>query len=134
MSVRHRSGRDSQSWERQRGDSHPCEGGSTRLIGSLPEHGIWTAVGLGRGQFFAILGLSIACFMLVGGPVWRHVHEGHLLRILVSYGIIPALTGLALYRNGVLSVSAVLAASAVVALVKLVATAGLLIAFALVQS
>jgi hypothetical protein len=103
------------------------------FIGGLPERGIWTAVGLGRGQFLAILGISVLLFVLVGGPVWSHLRESHFGRIVWSYAfIVPAVTA-ALHRNGRARPLAVLAASAVIALVKLLVTAGLLIAIALAR-
>jgi hypothetical protein len=51
------------------------------FISGLPEHGIWTAVGLSRGQFFGILLVSIGLFLLVGGPLWMHLREGHFARL-----------------------------------------------------
>jgi hypothetical protein len=105
-----------------------------RLFGPLPAHGIWTAVGLTRGQFLAILALSVALFVFVGGPLWRHLGDGHFARIMVSYGIIPPAVVAVLARKGSLRTRFVLAASGVIALVKLVVTAALLVAFALVRS
>jgi hypothetical protein len=92
---------------------------------------MWTAVGLTRAQFATILALSIGLFLVVGGPVWRHLREPHLTRIGVGYGVIPAAVAVALYRNHGLRPLPLLGGSVVIALVKLVATAGLLIAFAL---
>ena len=63
----------------------PAPRPSPRLIGALPARGVWNAVGLGRGQFLAILALSVAGFVLIGGPVWRHVHDPHFVRIVASY-------------------------------------------------
>jgi hypothetical protein len=103
------------------------------FIGGLPEHGIWTAVGLGRGQFFAILGVSLAVFALLGGPVWTHVRDAHLLRIAVSYAVIPPLAFAALRRNGRRGLVAVATASAVLAFVKLVVTASLFVVLALAR-
>ena len=103
----------------------------TRFVGALPEHGPWTAVGLTRRQFGAILAVSIALFVFVGGPVWRHVHEGHLPRVAVSYAVIPAAVAVVLHRTGELRPARLVAASAVLALVKLVITAALLVALAL---
>jgi hypothetical protein len=103
----------------------------TRFIGGLPERGIWTAVELTRGQFFGILALSLVLFLLVQGPVWSHVRESHLARIVVSYAVIPLGVALALHRNGSLRLLPLVAASGVLALVKLVLTAALLIAIAL---
>jgi hypothetical protein len=103
----------------------------TRFFGGLPQRGPWSAVGLGRGQFLGILGLSIALFVLVGGPVWAHVHEGHFTRIGVSYGVIPLAVAVALHRNGAARPGLVFGATVVIALVKLVVTAGLLVVLAL---
>jgi len=104
------------------------------LFGPLPIHGVWTAVGLTRGQFVAILGVSVALFVWVGGPVWTRLHESHFVRLTVSYGVIPPAVWLALHRNGAARPATVLAASAVVALVKLVVTAGLLVVVALARA
>ncbi len=104
------------------------------LFGPFPEHGIWTAVGLARGQFLAILALSVALFLAVGGPVWRHLHDAHFTRIAVSYAVIPLAVALALRRNGTLRPGLLLGASAVLVGVKLLLTAGLLVAFALARS
>src|SRR5262245_35444012 len=103
----------------------------TRFFGSLPERGLWSAVGLTRGQFLAILAASVVLFVFVGGPLWAHVHDGHLLRIAVSYGAIPPATALALARNGTLRLALVAGASVVIALVKLLLTAALLVVIAL---
>ena len=94
------------------------------LLGGLPEHGIWTPLGLGREQFLAILALSIALFVFVDGPVWLHLHASHFVRITVSYGVIPLGVAAALAWNRRLSVVLVLGASAVIALIKLVADGG----------
>jgi hypothetical protein len=101
------------------------------FFGSLPERGPWTPVGLTRGQFLVILGLSVALFVFVGGPVWAHLRDGHSARIAVSYGIIPVAAGIALHRNHVARPGLVLGATVVIALVKLVLTAGLLVVVAL---
>jgi hypothetical protein len=103
------------------------------FFGALPEHGPWTAVGLTRGQFIAILALSVALFVLVDGPVWAHLRDGHTMRIAVSYGIIPPAVAVALRRNRSARLSLVLGASAVIALVKLLLTAALLVAIALLR-
>jgi len=108
-------------------------GARTPFFGGLPERGPWTAVGLTRAQFLAILGLSIALFVFVGGPVWSHVHDRHLARIAVSYGVIPIAVATALHRNGDARPGLVLGASAIIAVVKLVVTAALLVAVALVH-
>ena len=101
------------------------------LFGPLPTRGLWTGVGLTRGQFFSILALATALFVFVGGPLWRHLHDGHFGRIVVSYGLIPPLVFLALRRNGSAGVVRVVEASALVVFVKLVVTAALLVAMAI---
>ena len=101
------------------------------LIGPLPTHGPWTAVGMSRGWFFAVLGLSVLAFVLIGGPVWRHPHDGHLVRITVSYLMIVPLVGAALRRERPFPFGRLAVASAVIALMKLVLTALLLASVAL---
>jgi hypothetical protein len=101
------------------------------FFGSLPKRGPWTGVGLTRGQFAGILGLSVALFVFVGGPVWTHLRDSHTLRIGVSYGIILPAVALALRRNGSASLPLVVGASALIAAVKLLVTAGLLVGVAL---
>jgi hypothetical protein len=103
------------------------------LVGPLPTRGPWTAVGLTRGQFLAVLGLSIACFALLGGPVWGHAHGEHFARIGVSYALIPVAVAWIVRRERPFPVGRWLAASAVIALVKLVATALLLVLVALAR-
>jgi hypothetical protein len=106
----------------------------TPLFASLPERGIWTQVGLTRGQFLGILGLSVALFVVVGGPIWLHVHDGHFLRITLSYGFIPIAVAVALWRNGTLRLGLLLGASAVIAALKLLLTAGLLVVVAIART
>ncbi len=105
--------------------------GMSPLFGPLPVAGPWTPLGLSRRQFLATLGLSILLFVLVGGPLWRHVRDGHFWRLGLSYAVIPPLVAWALHRNGTLSPWRVLVASGVIALLKLVLTAGLLMLVAL---
>jgi len=109
-------------------DTHP------RFFGALPTDGIWTSLGLARGQFLAILGLSLLLFLFVDGPVWQHVHDAHFRRITVSYAAIVPAVWAALARNHAARPSLLLGASAVLALVKLVVTAGLLVVLALAQT
>ena len=103
----------------------------TPFFGPLPSRGPWSAVGLTRLQFFVILGLSVACFMLIGGPVWRPARGEHFLRIGLSYALIPPAVALAFRHEHPFPIARTLAASAVIALVKLVVTALLLAAFTL---
>ena len=103
------------------------------LFAPLPEHGIWTRLGLGRGQFLGILALSVGLFVLVGGPVWLHVHDGHFVRITLSYGVIPVAVGAALWSNRTLRPGLLIGGSAVIAGLKLVLTAGLLLVLAIAR-
>ena len=103
----------------------------TRLIGPLPTTGPWTAVGLTRTEFFAILGLSVLAFVVIGGPVWRAPQGGHFGRIVLSYGLILPLVAAVLRRERPYPTGRVLAASALIALVKLIGTTLLLAAIAL---
>ncbi len=104
------------------------------LFGPLPVRGIWTPLGLTRGQFLTILGVSVVLFLGVGGPLWTHLHDHHFGRIVLSYGVIPVGVAAALYRNGRVRLLPVVVASAVIALLKLVLTAGLLVVVALARS
>ena len=101
------------------------------LFGPLPVAGPWTRLGLSRRQFVGTLGLSVLLFVLVGGPLWSHVRDGHFWRLAVSYAAIPPTVGWALHHNGTLSPWRLVAASGVIGLLKLVLTAGLLILVAL---
>jgi hypothetical protein len=94
-------------------------------VSGLPEHGIWTAVGLTRAQFFGILLASTGLFLLVGGPLWTHLREGHFARLAWSYAVIPPLVALALARNRRLEPFLVLGASGVIAFAKWILTAAL---------
>jgi len=105
---------------------HSTSGARGRLFGGLPTDGIWSSFGLGRGQFLVTLVVAVLLFVVVDGPVWRHVHDAHLRRIVVSYAVIPLGVGLALARNGALGMRGLIGASAVLALLKLVLTAALL--------
>jgi hypothetical protein len=101
------------------------------LFGGLPEHGIWTALGLTRRQFLLILAIAMALFLFVDGPVWKHVHASHFRRITVSYAAIPLTVTAALLWNGRARPLLVVGGSAVLAAIKLVLTAGLLVAVAI---
>jgi len=103
----------------------------SRFFEPLPVHGPWTAVGLARGQFLAILAVSVALFVWIGGPVWAHLRTSHLGRIGWSYAAIPPLVAVALLRNGRFGWLRLLEGSALIALTKLVLTAVVLMAFAL---
>ena len=104
----------------------PNDSQRPRLIESFPTHGPWTPLGLGRGQFLGILALSVLLFVFVDGPVWRHVHDGHLRRIGLSYVAIPIAVGTALAWNRTVTWGRVFGATIVLSVVKLVVTAVLL--------
>ncbi len=103
----------------------------TPFFEGLPERGIWSPLGLTRGQFLLILAVAMALFLFVDGPVWRHVHAGHFRRITVSYGVIPVAVTAALLRNRRARPMLVVGGTAVLAAIKLVLTAGLLVALAI---
>ena len=104
------------------------------FFGPLPTRGMWTAVGLTRGQFFFILTVSIVLFLFLDGPLWLHTHDSHFWRIGWSYLAILPMVWVALYRNGKAGVGMIMAASVVVGLVKLVVTAVTLVAIGLGQA
>lgn len=103
------------------------------FFGALPERGPWTAVGLTRVQFLVILGLSVALFLFVGGPVWMHVRDGHTARIAVSYGVIPVAATVALGWNRAATPGRVVGATVIIGLLKLLLTALLLVVLALAR-
>jgi hypothetical protein len=105
-----------------------------RLLGSCPKDGIWTAVGMSRGQFLGVIALSTALFMFIDGPVWQHLRDSHLSRIIWSYMMIPPAVAGALYLNGKRSLGLLVAASVVVGLVKLVLTAVILVLIGLARA
>ena len=106
----------------------------TPFFGPLPTRGMWTAVGLTRAQFLLILAVSIALFLFLGGPIWRHTHESHFWRIGWSYLAILPMAWASLYHNGKARIGTIAAASVVVGLVKLVLTAVILVAIGLGQA
>jgi len=79
-----------------------------------------------RGWFLAILALAVACFMAIGGPVWRNPHGDHFTRITLSYAVIVPLVAVAFRHRRPFPIGAACAAIAMIALVKLVLTAVLL--------
>jgi hypothetical protein len=103
----------------------------TPFFGGLPEHGIWTPLGLTRAQFVLILGLALALFLFVDGPAWQHVRASHFRRITVSYAVIPVAVTAALLWNHRARPMLVIGGTAVLAAIKLVLTAGLLVALAI---
>lgn len=103
------------------------------FFGPLPTRGMWTAVGLTRGEFFIILTVSVVMFVFLYGPLWLHAHDSHFARIVWSYLVILPMAWMALYRNGKARIGTVVAASVVIGLVKLVITAVILVAIGIVQ-
>jgi len=103
------------------------------FFGSLPIDGIWTSLGLTRGQFFAIVALTTLLFLFIDGPVWDHLRQSHFGRIVYSYAMIPPSVAAALYWNGKLRWGPLIAASVVVGLVKLVLTAVILVGIGLAR-
>ena len=95
------------------------------LFAPLPVDGVWTSVGLSRGQFFLILVASSLLFLLWGEPLWKDPRGAHLGRLVASYAFIPVACAAALAWNRKLTIPTLSAASAVIALLKLLVTAGL---------
>jgi hypothetical protein len=81
---------------------------------------------MSRAWFLGILAASVIGFLLIDGPVWEHVHDGHFRRIVLSYAMIPAGVAAAFLRRWRGRMGQMLAATAVLALAKLVLTAGML--------
>lgn len=96
-----------------------------RLFAPLPVEGAWSAVGLTRGQFAAILVASTLLFLLWGRPLWQDPRGAHFGRLATSYSLIPALCAAALARNGKLGIPNFLGATGMIAFLKLIVTAGL---------
>lgn len=97
-----------------------------RFISPLPVTGPWDAVGLRRGQFLLVLGLSVALFVWIDGPVWRHLADDHLRRLVLSYVVIPLALVWPLGHNRTLTPENLLGATVMLAMIKLLVTAGLL--------
>lgn len=108
-------------------------GSRAPFFAPLPEHGIWSRVGLDRTQFLGILALSVVLFVVIDGPVWLHVHDAHFRRISLSYGVVPVAVAAALWRNGRFRIATWLGGSAVIAALKLLLTAGLLLVVAIAR-
>jgi hypothetical protein len=99
----------------------------TPFFGPLPTVGLWTALGLTRGQFLTITVGSVALFVFVGGPVWNHVRDRHFERLAWSYAAIPLGVAWALHHNRTAGrLGQLVASSGVIGLLKLVVTALLL--------
>lgn len=95
------------------------------LFAPLPVDGVWSSVGLGRGQFATILVASSLLFLLWGGPLWNDPRGAHFGRLVASYALIPVLCAAALARNRRLTAATFLGASGVLAFLKLIVTASL---------
>lgn len=109
-------------------------GSGKPFFGSLPIEGIWTSVGLTRGQFIVIVAVSTLLFLFVDGPLWDHLRDSHLVRIVYSYAMIPAAVAAALYWNDNTRWGLLIAGSVVVSLVKLVLTAVILVGIGLMRA
>jgi hypothetical protein len=107
--------------------------GTRRLFGSFPKDGIWTSLGLTRGQFLGVITGATVLFVFIDGPVWTHLHTSHLARIVWSYLMIPPAVAGLLYLNGKLRLGLFIAGSVVISLVKLVLTAVILVLIALAR-
>jgi hypothetical protein len=102
-----------------------------RFFGPLPSAGPWNPAGLTGAQFWAILGFATAVFLVFGGPVWRHLRDSHVERLVVSYVVIPPAVLLALRRNRTTSLGRFIGATVLVSVAKFLLTAVLLVVIAL---
>ncbi len=93
------------------------------FFGSLPTRGLWTAVGLSRAQFVAIIGVSVLAFVFIDGPLWERLDGNHFRRITLSYLAIPALIAAVQMRAGKLEAGALFGATIIIAVIKLLLTA-----------
>lgn len=93
------------------------------FFGAFPTRGIWNALSLSRGQFAGILLISVAAFVLIDGPVWRHLEANHFRRIVVSYLSIPLLILICQLTGGRFDLPALFGGSIVLGVLKLLATA-----------
>jgi len=97
------------------------------FFGAFPTSGIWNALSLSRGQFAGILLISIAAFVLIDGPIWRHLEANHFRRIVVSYLSIPLLILICQFTGGRVDLPALFGGSVVLGVLKLLATAFLVL-------
>jgi hypothetical protein len=109
---------------RGHGMDHPRQAHRHAFFAPFPATGPWTALGIGRGPFFAVLAGACLVYLFWGGPVWSHLGDSEFPRIALSYAVIPLGALIALYRAGRLTLPALLAASGVIAALKLLLTAG----------
>lgn len=95
----------------------------------FPKKGVWTALGLTRSAFFAILTGSVLVYVFWGGPLWNHLGEDDFVRIVISYSLIPVAVAGALAANRTMTLANFVAGSAVLCTMKLVVTAVLALLF-----
>lgn len=93
------------------------------FFGAFPQRGVWTGVGLSRGQFLAIIAVSVAAFLYIDGPLWSHLKGNHLRRIVASYGIIPVLVAACQLAGAGFDLRRLFAASIMIGVIKLLVTA-----------
>ncbi len=93
------------------------------FFGAFPERGVWNALSLSRGQFVAIIALSVLAFVFIDGPLWRHLDANHFRRIVASYGMIPLMILVCQRIGGRIDVRTLLGATIVIGVIKLLATA-----------
>jgi hypothetical protein len=95
----------------------------TAFFGSLPRHGVWSAVHLSFGQFAMILVVSMGIFVFLDGALWLHLQDSHFVRITVSYAFIPVAVLGALVYNRQPSLTAFVGGTFIIGLAKLLLTA-----------
>ena len=103
------------------------------FFSGLPATGPWQALGLTRGQFLAILAISSALFLWIGGPLWQHLRGQHGARLTWSYLAIAPMVAASLWHNRTWSVGHLIAGTGAIALLKLLATAGLMVLLTLAR-
>jgi hypothetical protein len=93
------------------------------FFGAFPTRGIWTALSMSRAQFAGILVASIAAFVFIDGPLWRHLEANHFRRIVVSYLSIPLLILACQLTGGRFDLPSLFGGSLVIGVLKLLVTA-----------
>ena len=81
-----------------------------------------------------LIAVSTMLFMFIDGPVWQHLRDSHLSRIVWSYTMIPLAVAASLYFNGKGRLGLLVAASVVIGIVKLVLTAVILVLIGLARA
>lgn len=99
------------------------EKNESQFFGSLPTHGVWTAVGLSRSQFLLVISVSVLAFLFLGGPLWQHLDTNHFHRIVLSYLAIPVLILAIQLARRQLNLSTLLGGTIVIGVIKLLLTA-----------